>query len=66
MFYVYVIESKKSQKLYYGYTTNLEKRLKEHNLGLNISSISACITYSKTKNIVMIIPGGKKTCNIFI
>ena len=36
--YVYVIESTKDGNLYTGYTTNLIKRLKEHNQGLNFST----------------------------
>ena len=34
MFYVYVLKSKKDEKLYIGYTNDLKKRFKEHNLGL--------------------------------
>jgi len=37
-YYVYVIESAKDGSLYTGYTTNLVKRLKEHNQGLNFST----------------------------
>ena len=35
MFYNYVLQSLKNKMLYIGYTTNLEKRFKEHNDGLN-------------------------------
>lgn len=38
MFYNYVLQSKKNNKLYIGYTTDLRKRLKEHNQGLNEST----------------------------
>ncbi len=38
MFYNYVIQSKKDKNLYIGYTKDLRKRLKEHNLGLNKST----------------------------
>ncbi len=31
MFYVYVLKSKKDNKFYYGFTDNLNRRLKEHN-----------------------------------
>ena len=31
MFYVYILKSSKSNLLYYGYTTDLKKRFKEHN-----------------------------------
>ncbi len=34
MFYMYILKSEKDKKLYFGYTNNLEKRIKEHNLGL--------------------------------
>ncbi len=34
MFFVYILKSKKDKNLYIGYTNNLRKRLKEHNLGL--------------------------------
>lgn len=35
MYYVYILQSLKSGILYYGYTTNLEKRIKEHNGGVS-------------------------------
>ncbi len=38
MFYVYVIQSKKTKDLYFGFTTDLEKRLEVHNQGKNIST----------------------------
>ena len=34
MFFVYILKSLKDKKLYFGYTGNLRKRLKEHNSGL--------------------------------
>ena len=34
MFYVYILKSDKDGKLYIGYSNNLQKRFKEHNLGL--------------------------------
>ena len=37
-FYTYVLESKIKKKLYIGYTGDLVKRVKEHNLGLNQST----------------------------
>ena len=37
-FYVYVLQSKKSDTMYIGYTDNLIRRVKEHNLGLNPST----------------------------
>jgi len=38
MFYVYVIKSKKDDKLYIGFTNDLRKRLVQHNQGLNKST----------------------------
>ena len=40
MFYVYLLRSLKEDKLYIGYTSNLEKRVKEHNEGKNQSTKS--------------------------
>jgi putative endonuclease len=37
-YYTYVLESKKSEELYIGYTTDLKRRFVEHNLGKNIST----------------------------
>ena len=36
--YIYLIQSKKTGQLYKGYTTDLKKRLVEHNRGLNFST----------------------------
>jgi len=33
MFYVYCLESMKNKRLYTGYTDNLKRRFKEHNIG---------------------------------
>jgi len=33
MYYIYILKSLKSKTLYYGYTTDLNKRIKEHNEG---------------------------------
>lgn len=38
MFYVYLLESAKSKGLYTGYTSDLKKRLEEHNQKRNIST----------------------------
>lgn len=38
MFYVYILKSIKSDNLYIGCTSDLKKRFKEHNDGLNIST----------------------------
>ena len=37
MYYVYVLRSKKNGYRYIGHTNNIERRLKEHNLGLTKS-----------------------------
>lgn len=34
MYFVYILKSKKSKRLYLGYTNDIRKRLKEHNQGL--------------------------------
>ncbi len=59
MFYVYVLQSKKNDELYIGSTSNLKRRLEEHNQGLNFSTkrympwkliyYEACIEKSDTK-----------------
>jgi putative endonuclease len=33
MYYVYILKSKKNNKLYKGFTNDLKRRIKEHNLG---------------------------------
>ena len=38
MFYTYVIRSEKHDELYMGSTSNLKRRLLEHNQGLNLST----------------------------
>lgn len=38
MFYVYILQSNKNKQLYIGYTSDLKRRFKEHNLGLNFST----------------------------
>ena len=38
MFYTYILESIKNKTLYIGYTSDLKKRFKEHNLGQNTST----------------------------
>lgn len=38
MFYVYCLESEKYEELYFGFTNDLKRRLKEHNQGLNFST----------------------------
>ncbi len=40
MYTVYVIKSKKDAKLYYGFTNDIKRRLKEHNEGKVISTMS--------------------------
>ena len=38
MFYIYILQSLENQELYIGYTSDLRKRLGEHNQGLNFST----------------------------
>lgn len=38
MFYTYVLQSDLNNEFYIGYTSNLKKRLIEHNQGLNFST----------------------------
>ena len=38
MFYNYVIQSLNDKQLYIGFTTDLKRRLTEHNQGLNLST----------------------------
>jgi len=38
MFYIYCLESEKSEDLYFGYTKDLRRRFKEHNQKLNFST----------------------------
>ena len=38
MFYVYLLCSINSDDIYIGFTTNLERRLSEHNAGKNVST----------------------------
>ncbi|MEK7553415.1 MAG: GIY-YIG nuclease family protein [Patescibacteria group bacterium] len=45
MFFMYILKSKKDGELYFGYTNNLIKRLKEHNLGLVRSTKSRIPLY---------------------
>lgn len=40
MYFVYVLKSQKDGELYTGFTSNLERRLLEHNQGLEISTKS--------------------------
>jgi len=40
MYYIYMIKSLKSQRLYYGYTCDLKRRLEQHNQGVNRSTKS--------------------------
>ena len=38
MYYVYILKGKNSNHIYTGFTTDLEKRLKDHNSGKSIHS----------------------------
>ncbi|ODS33854.1 MAG: GIY-YIG nuclease superfamily protein [Candidatus Scalindua rubra] len=39
MHYVYIIKSIKTKKIYIGYTSDLKRRLKEHNEGKNYTTL---------------------------
>ncbi len=60
MYHVYVIQSKKDNKLYIGSTNNLKRRFFEHNQGLNKSTkhripfkLIYCETYASTKDAII-------------
>lgn len=38
MFYIYILQSKKDQSLYIGYTLNIKRRLIKHNKGENAAT----------------------------
>jgi len=38
MYKVYILQSNKNNKYYIGYSSNLDKRIKQHNQGLNTST----------------------------
>lgn len=38
MFYAYILQSEKNDELYIGFSSNLKRRLLEHNQGLNFST----------------------------
>jgi len=38
MFFVYVLQNKKDKKLYIGFTSDLRRRIQEHNLGSSKST----------------------------
>jgi len=38
MYFAYIIESRSTQKWYYGSTSDLDRRLDGHNKGLNVST----------------------------
>jgi len=38
MYYVYILQSKKNRSLYIGYTSDLAKRVSDHNAGRTIST----------------------------
>ena len=37
-YYVYILKSLKNDSLYIGYTSDLKKRLKKHNKGINLAT----------------------------
>lgn len=40
MYKIYILKSNKNSKYYIGYSSNIERRIKQHNQGLNISTKS--------------------------
>ena len=38
MFFVYILKCLKDNKLYFGFTNNLQRRIEEHNSGKNLST----------------------------
>ena len=38
MYFVYVLQSRKDGSLYTGFTNNVDRRVKNHNSGLNVST----------------------------
>jgi len=40
MYYIYILKSKKDKKLYIGFTTQLNRRIKQHNDGESLSTKS--------------------------
>lgn len=38
MFYTYILRSSKSKIFYYGYTSDLRKRFRDHNSGLSVAT----------------------------
>lgn len=44
MYYVYLLQSEKSEKFYVGFTSDLKRRLEEHNTG-KVQSTKAYIPY---------------------
>lgn len=38
MFYIYLLQSQRNQNFYIGYTSNLIKRVKQHNNGENLAT----------------------------
>ncbi len=43
-YYTYILESKKNNSLYIGYTSDLKKRFQEHNTGKTLAT-KRCIPY---------------------
>ena len=54
MFYMYILKSQKDKKFYFGYTNDLQKRIKEHNSGLVQSTKTRmplhCVYYEAYKS----------------
>jgi hypothetical protein len=60
MYYVYILLSLKDNKFYIGFTSNLKRRLKEHNYGKNISTKSRLplkLIYEKAGRMLRLLVG---------
>ena len=68
MFYTYILRSSKSGILYYGYTTDLKRRLEEHNSGKsqftkghmpwNLMFYAAFVDQQKAQNFELYLKSG--------
>ena len=59
MWYVYVIQSKKDNSLYTGFTNDLKRRFGEHNAGKNISTKHKTPFELVEGNVMLIVSKGK-------
>jgi len=50
MYYVYVLKNKINQELYFGYTNNLERRIKEHSQANKLVYYEAYLSEKDARN----------------